>query len=129
MLKSKQIPRTRQFILWRDGQQIVYDVHDSRIILRKRNGRYHKYLIGFLPNGIRFAASYGLALPVEVRHWEKANGITSVQRILERALHAVVNRLVEAAGLSPALRFCIRAVEVVETRLCPPTAAPVRRCA
>ncbi len=118
MLRSKQIPRTRQFILWRDGQQIVYDIHDSRVILRKRNGRYHKYLIGFLPSGIRFAASYGLALPAEVRRWEKAHGITAVQRCLERALHAVVNRLAAAAGLSPALKFCIHAVEAIEAQLC-----------
>lgn len=59
--------RTRQFILHFDGQPIVYDIYDSHITLKKRRGIYHKCLVGYLPSGVRFEASYGPATAVEIR--------------------------------------------------------------
>ena len=100
----------QQFILVRDGQRIVYDIHDARLILRRRHGRWHKYLAGTLPGGVRFEAGYGPANAVEVRRWERANGITPAQRTLERALHAVVDRLAEAVGIRNVLGLCVKAL-------------------
>ena len=104
---TRQTPQTRQFILRRDGQPVVYDIVDSRIILRKRRGRHHKYLVDYLPNGVRFVAGYGPATAVEVRRWERANGITPVHRALERVLRNLVDRLLDLAGPRNAVDACL----------------------
>lgn len=103
---------TRQFIVHRNGQPVVYDVQNAQIVLRRERGGWVKYLVGTLPGGIRFEGSYGPASAVDVRRWERSRGITPTGRCAARALHALVDRLVEMVGIGPVLQLCAQAVNI-----------------
>ncbi|MBN1583828.1 MAG: hypothetical protein JXA89_24185 [Anaerolineae bacterium] len=109
-----QHTKARQFVLIRNGQPVVYDIHDSCIVLRRRGGVWVKYMIGILPSGTRFEASYGHATAIEVRRWQQDNGIGPVQRCALRTLHALVDRLAETVGLNAALSLFTRAISTAE---------------
>jgi hypothetical protein len=102
---------TQPFILIRNGQRIVYQIHEARIVLRRRGGVWLKYLVGRLPSGVRFEASYGRAAPAEVRRWTHDH---PTHRAAANALHALADRLAEAIGLHRALALFVHAVSTAE---------------
>lgn len=110
----QQQSHTQPFILIRDGQQVVYDIHDARIVLRRRGGMWTKYLTGKLPSGVRFEAGYGRATGAEVRRWKQNNGIGPAQQAAASALHALVDRIAGAIGLDRALALFAQAISAAK---------------
>jgi len=111
---QRQQSHTQQFVLIRDGRPVIYQIHDARIVLRRRGGVWTKYLVGRLPSGVRFEAGYGPATAVEVRRWQQANGIGPAQRCAARVLHALAERLAEKVGLTNVLGLFARAITAAE---------------
>ena len=110
-LVDRKHVKTQPFILIRNGQRIVYQIHEARIVLRRRGGVWLKYLVGRLPSGVRFEAGYGRATAAEVRRWTRAH---PTHRAATNALHALADRLAKAIGLQRALALFARAVSTAE---------------
>jgi len=106
--------RTQPFVLLRDGQPVVYHIQDARIVLRRRGGVWTKYLVGQMPDGAHFEASYGRATAAEVRRWKRSNGIGPAQRCAASALHALADRLISVIGVDRALTLFTQAISAAE---------------
>ena len=111
---QRQQSHTQQFVLIRDGRRVVYEIHEARIVLRRRGGMWTKYLVGRLPSGVRFEAGYGPATAVEVRRWQRDNGISPAQRCATRVLHALADRLARVIGVDRVLSLFTQAITAAE---------------